>query len=161
MLGGENQRGSIIHDTGYSEKAQCTGNQRSYLEPITNSMHEPIEGVYRVTKKIEDRSRIGCRVNQKQRRRLIKREGVSNREQQNTESAYNQRPTSTTNTNSNQNRSTTQKYLDSSNGLVNEPCNRQNSPRENSCPLTRANARAAESANTHAHLKKAKQSGTL
>src|SRR3990170_2956120 len=84
MLGGENQRGSVIHDMDYSEKAQCTGNPGSYLEPISNSMHVPIEGVYSAAEKIEDRSRIGCRVNQKHCRRFMKREGVSNREQQST-----------------------------------------------------------------------------
>jgi len=141
VLGGEVQRGSVIHVTGCSEKAQCTGNSRSYLEPISSCMQKPIEG----------RSRIGCRVNQKQCRRFMKREGVSNREQQNTASSY---------ANSNQNRSATQKYLHSSNGLVKEPCSSRNSPRENSSPLTQANALAAESANTPAHSKKAKPYGT-
>ena len=154
MLGGEIQRGSVIHDTGYSEKAHCTGNPRSYLEPISGSLHVPIEGSYPTAEKIEDRSRIGCRVNQKRCRCFMKREGVSNREQQ--------KPSrSTMTTNSNQNRSTTQKYLDSSNGLVNAPCSSRNSPKENSFLLTQANALAAESANTHAHSKRAKRFGTL
>jgi hypothetical protein len=32
----------------------------AYLEPISGSLHVPIERVYRVTEKIEDRSRIGA-----------------------------------------------------------------------------------------------------
>jgi hypothetical protein len=43
MLGGEKQRGSINRIMGYSAKAQCTGKQ-AYLEPIRNSMQEPIGG---------------------------------------------------------------------------------------------------------------------
>jgi len=40
---------------GYSDTAQCIGT-RSYLEPNSGSLHVPIEGVYRVTEKIEGRS---------------------------------------------------------------------------------------------------------
>ena len=50
---------------GYSEKAQCTGNLPSYLEPNSGSLHVPIEGVYRVTEKIEGRSAIGAETAQK------------------------------------------------------------------------------------------------
>ena len=57
-MGGEIQRGSLTHDTGYSAKAQCIG-KPSYLEPNSGSMHVPIEGVYRTTEKIEDRVAIG------------------------------------------------------------------------------------------------------
>jgi len=58
MMGGENQRGSSCHFSGYSEKAHCTG-KRSYLEPISGSLHVPIEGVYSAAEKIEDRVTIG------------------------------------------------------------------------------------------------------
>ena len=61
-LGGERHRESVSHVTGYSAKAQCTGNP-AYLEPNSQSLQKPIEGVYQ--KKIEDKSRIGCSVNQK------------------------------------------------------------------------------------------------
>jgi hypothetical protein len=50
---------------GYSEKAQCTGNPPSYLESNSGSLHVPIEGVYRVTEKIEGRSAIGVKTVQK------------------------------------------------------------------------------------------------
>ena len=50
---------------GYSEKAQCTGNLPSYLEPNSGSLHVPIEGIYRVTEKIEGRSAIGVKTAQK------------------------------------------------------------------------------------------------
>jgi len=46
-MGGEIQRGSLTHDTGYSETAHCIG-MPSYLEPISGSMHVPIEEVYRI-----------------------------------------------------------------------------------------------------------------
>ena len=55
-MGGENQRGSLNDTSGYSKKAQCTG-VPSYLDPISGSLHVPIEGVY--PKKIEDRVAIG------------------------------------------------------------------------------------------------------
>jgi hypothetical protein len=42
-MGGENQRGSLNRITGYSEKAQCTGNP-AYLEPNSQSMQKPIGG---------------------------------------------------------------------------------------------------------------------
>jgi hypothetical protein len=58
-MGGEIQRGNLTHDTGYSAKAQFTGKQPSYLEPNSGSLHVPIEGVYRITEKIEDRVTIG------------------------------------------------------------------------------------------------------
>jgi len=57
-MGGEIQRSSLNHDTGYSTTAQCTG-KRSYLEPNSQSLHVPIEGVYRITEKTEDRVAIG------------------------------------------------------------------------------------------------------
>jgi membrane-bound lytic murein transglycosylase MltF len=62
-MGGEIQRGSLTHDTGYSTKAQCTGKQ-SYLEPNSGSLHVPIEGVYRITEKTEDRVTIEEKHNQ-------------------------------------------------------------------------------------------------
>ena len=62
-MGGEIQRGSLTHDTGYSTKAHCIGKQ-SYLEPNSGSMHVPIEGVYRITEKIEDRVAIEEKHNQ-------------------------------------------------------------------------------------------------
>src|SRR4030065_2535435 len=42
-MGGEIQRGSLTHDTGYSKTVYCTG-KSSYLEPISGSMQKPIEG---------------------------------------------------------------------------------------------------------------------
>jgi len=47
----------------------------AYLEPNSGSLHVPIEGVYRVTEKIEDRSAIGAETTQKHvenRRRSIR-----------------------------------------------------------------------------------------
>ena len=44
MMGGEIQRSSLTHDTGYSETAQCTGTP-SYLEPNSQSMLKTIEGL--------------------------------------------------------------------------------------------------------------------
>jgi hypothetical protein len=61
-LGGEIQQTSLNRNTGYSDQTHCTGNP-AYLEPNSGSLQKPIEGVYQ--KKIEDRSRIGCSVNQK------------------------------------------------------------------------------------------------
>ena len=60
---GEIQRGGLTRNTGYSATAHCTGT-RSYLEPISQSLHVPIEGVYRVAEKREDRSAIGGKHNQ-------------------------------------------------------------------------------------------------
>jgi hypothetical protein len=60
-LGGERHRGSVSYVTGYSATAQRTGNP-AYLEPNSGSLQKPIEGL---SEKIEDRSRIGCSVNQK------------------------------------------------------------------------------------------------
>ena len=109
MMGGEKQS-SLAHDSGYYRKAQLIG-KPSYLEPISGSLHVPIEGVYSTAERREDRSRIGEKTaqnhveNQEQPRtylerirnrmhepieglssqvlqRLIKREGVSRREQQ-------------------------------------------------------------------------------
>jgi hypothetical protein len=57
-MGGENQQDSLNRFSGYSKSAHCIG-MPSYLEPNSGSLHVPIEGVYRVTEKIEDRSRIG------------------------------------------------------------------------------------------------------
>ena len=100
MVGGEIQRSSLTHDTGYSEKAQCTGNKSSYLEPNSGSLQ----------KIVEDRSRIAGFLSQymlenavrtylKRIRKTMQKPiegvddvsfsalnkgGVSNREQQNT-----------------------------------------------------------------------------
>jgi len=52
------QRGKAVSSPGYSGIAQCTGT-RSYLEPNSGSLQKPIEGVYSLLEKIEDRSRIG------------------------------------------------------------------------------------------------------
>ena len=38
------QRTNAVSNTGYSEKAQCTGKPRSYLERTRNSMQKPIAG---------------------------------------------------------------------------------------------------------------------
>ena len=57
MLGGENQRSSLIISSGYSNKAQFIGKPPSYLEPNSGSLQKPIEGVY--AENIEDRARIG------------------------------------------------------------------------------------------------------
>jgi hypothetical protein len=62
-MGGENQKGSLKQFSGYFTKAQCTG-KLSYLEPISQSLHVPTEGVYRKTEKIEDRVAIGEKHNQ-------------------------------------------------------------------------------------------------
>jgi hypothetical protein len=62
-MGGEKQRGSLNGKSGYSVKAHCIGKQ-SYLEPISGSLHVPIEGVYRATEKTEDRVTIGEKRNQ-------------------------------------------------------------------------------------------------
>ncbi len=58
MLGGENQSSKLFLIRASSAKAHCTS-KPSYLKPNSSSMHVPIEGVYRVAEKIEDRSRIG------------------------------------------------------------------------------------------------------
>ena len=42
--GGDFQRSNASRFSGYSAKAQCTGNPRSYLVPIRNTMQSPIEG---------------------------------------------------------------------------------------------------------------------
>ena len=52
-MGGEIQRESVTHDMGYSASAHCIG-KRSYLEPISQSMHVPIEEVYSAPEKTED-----------------------------------------------------------------------------------------------------------
>jgi hypothetical protein len=44
VQGGEVQRGSLTQFSGYSEKAQRTG-KPSYLEPNSNRMQKPIEGL--------------------------------------------------------------------------------------------------------------------
>ena len=62
-MGGESQRSSLTYDTGYSETPQFTGTP-SYLEPISGSLHVPIEVVYRATEKTEDRVAIGEKRNQ-------------------------------------------------------------------------------------------------
>jgi hypothetical protein len=62
--GGERQRSSVGSDTGYSEKAQCTG-KPAYLEPNSNSMQKPIGGLLALLKNVEDRSAIGGSRNQK------------------------------------------------------------------------------------------------
>ena len=43
MMGSENQRSSLTHDTGYFEKAHCTGKQ-AYLESTSQSTSKPVEG---------------------------------------------------------------------------------------------------------------------
>ena len=58
MLGGENQSSKLFLIRASSSKAQCTG-KSSYLESNSSSLHVPIEGVYCIAGKIEDRSRIG------------------------------------------------------------------------------------------------------
>jgi len=64
-MGGGIQRGSLIHDTGYSTKAHCIG-KPSYLEPNSGSLHGTIEGVYpAAAEKIEDKVAIGGKHNQK------------------------------------------------------------------------------------------------
>ena len=62
-MGGES-RSSLIHDRGYSDKAQCIGNPRSYLEPNSGSLHVPIEEAHRASEKIEERGAIGEKHNQ-------------------------------------------------------------------------------------------------
>jgi hypothetical protein len=64
VMGGEKRRDISTYLSGYSETAQCIG-KLSYLEPISGSLHVPIEGVYCTAEKIEDRSRIGDKHNQK------------------------------------------------------------------------------------------------
>ena len=44
VLGGDFQKGSLNHVTGYSATAQCTG-KPSYLEPNSQSMQKTIEGL--------------------------------------------------------------------------------------------------------------------
>ena len=73
MLGGDAERGSFTYFSGYSATAQRTGKKPSYLDRISNTMQETIEGLsrailqvlikrergYPAAEKIEDRSRIG------------------------------------------------------------------------------------------------------
>ena len=47
--GGESQKSKALLNAGYSDKAQCTGNTPSYLEPNSQSLQKTIEGVYRVS----------------------------------------------------------------------------------------------------------------
>ena len=63
LRGGEVERGRLRQFAGYSETAQCTG-MPAYLEPISGSLHVPIEGVYSATEKIEDKVAIGEKRNQ-------------------------------------------------------------------------------------------------
>ena len=42
-LGGESQKASLNQVTGYSKKAQCTGNP-AYLEPNRNTLQKSIGG---------------------------------------------------------------------------------------------------------------------
>jgi hypothetical protein len=66
VLGGERQRISLSTVSGYSAKAHCT-----YLEPNSNRMQKPIGGLSASpAKTIEDRSRIGCHINQKHAEKL-------------------------------------------------------------------------------------------
>ena len=44
VLGGGSQKGSLNRFTGYSVKAQCTG-EPAYLEPNSECMQKPIEGL--------------------------------------------------------------------------------------------------------------------
>ena len=59
MMGGENRRSILTLDRDYSEKAQYIGKSPSYLEPISGSLHVPIEGVYSAAEKTEGRVAIG------------------------------------------------------------------------------------------------------
>src|SRR3990170_3863802 len=43
-MGGENRQNSLNQGTGYSSKAECTG-APAYLEPNSNTMQKPIEGL--------------------------------------------------------------------------------------------------------------------
>ena len=43
----------------FLKKTQRTRRTLSYLEPISGSLHVPIEGVYRAAEKTEDRVAIG------------------------------------------------------------------------------------------------------
>ena len=43
-LGGDCSRGGVIFDSGYSSKAQCTGNPIAYLEPNRNTLQKPKRG---------------------------------------------------------------------------------------------------------------------
>ena len=64
VRGGEKQKGSLTHNTGYSDKAQRIG-KPSYLEPNSGSLHVPIEWVYlAAAEKIEGRVAIGEKHNQ-------------------------------------------------------------------------------------------------
>jgi hypothetical protein len=47
--GGERQRSSIGSSTGNSDKAQCKGTP-AYLEPNSNTMQKPIEGLSALAK---------------------------------------------------------------------------------------------------------------
>ena len=64
-VGGENQRGSLNGNSGYSAKAQCTGNTPSYLEPIRDSLQIPIEGLLRKLKNVGGEVTIDEKTNQK------------------------------------------------------------------------------------------------
>ena len=87
-MGGENQRRSLAHETGYSKKAQCTG-KPSFLKPNSQSLQKTYRGGLYVStlplKKIEDRSAIGEKHNQNhvenQRQRQIYLERIRNRMQ--------------------------------------------------------------------------------
>ena len=76
--GGESQRSRLISFRANSAKAKCTG-KPAYLEPISGSMHVPIEGVYRTAEKIEERVAIEEKSNrnhvesQKQTRTYLER----------------------------------------------------------------------------------------
>jgi len=61
MLGGESQQGSLSHVSGCSVNAHRIG-KRSYLEPIRNTMHRPIEGL---SEKIEGEVTIDAETVQK------------------------------------------------------------------------------------------------
>jgi hypothetical protein len=65
VCGGELRREGFSYVMGYSETAQRTGNTHSYLEPNSQSMHVPIEGVYRAAEKTEDSAAIGAETAQK------------------------------------------------------------------------------------------------
>jgi hypothetical protein len=76
--GGENQKSKALLNTGYSDKAQCTG-KPAYLKPNSNSMQKPIGGLSCAcfAETIEDRSRIGFALNQKHAEKLsLFRRGV-------------------------------------------------------------------------------------
>jgi hypothetical protein len=58
MLGGDGWSNYVL--SGYSEKAQCTGNTLSYLKPIRNSMQKTYRGVGRYWRFIKPKTILEC-----------------------------------------------------------------------------------------------------